>query len=68
MSNDKVQISNEIQSSNTKHFLILKFDIDLAGTRPVPLGRDRRGQGAQYKRNVLSGKPRAVRGELHILT
>jgi hypothetical protein len=30
MSNDKVQISNEIQSSNFKGFLILKFDIDLA--------------------------------------
>jgi len=30
ISNDKVQIPNEIQSSNFKGFLILKFDIDLA--------------------------------------
>jgi hypothetical protein len=30
MSNDKVQISNEIPSSNFKGFLILKFDFDLA--------------------------------------
>jgi pyrimidine operon attenuation protein/uracil phosphoribosyltransferase len=28
--------------------------------------RDRRGQGAQYKRNFLSGKSRPVGGELHI--
>jgi len=30
MSNDKVQILNEIQSSNFKGFSISKFDIDLA--------------------------------------
>jgi hypothetical protein len=39
MSNDKVQISNEIQSSNFKGFSISKFDIDLAYAC-LPVGRD----------------------------
>jgi hypothetical protein len=33
-------------------------------TCPVPPKRDRRGQGAQYERNFLFGKPRLVGGEL----
>ncbi len=36
----------------------------MTGTCRVPPERDRRGQGAQYKRNFLSGKPRPVGGEL----
>jgi hypothetical protein len=32
----------------------------LAGKCPVPPKRDRRGQGAQYDRDYISGKPRLV--------
>jgi hypothetical protein len=38
----------------------------LTGTCPVPPERDRRGQGAQYERNFLSGKPHHVGEELHL--
>jgi hypothetical protein len=32
---------------------------------PLPPKRGRRGRGAQYEGNFLSGKPRPVGGELH---
>jgi len=41
--------------------------LNLAGTYPAPPKRDRRGQGAQYERNFLSGKPRPVGRELHFM-
>jgi hypothetical protein len=34
----------------------------LTGTCPVPPKRDRRGRGAQCKRNHLAGKPRPMGG------
>ena len=45
---------------------LAKVFAQLAGTCPVPPKRDRRGQGARYERNFLSGKPRPVGGELHM--
>ena len=47
------------------NFSVKWVSLKLTGKCPVPHGRDRRGKGAQYKRNLLSGKPRAVRGASH---
>jgi hypothetical protein len=38
----------------------------VTGAFPVPPKRDRRGQGEQYKRNYLAGKPRPVGEELRL--
>jgi integration host factor subunit alpha len=38
----------------------------VAGTWPVPPKRDRRGEGAQYERKCITGKPRPMGGELHL--
>jgi hypothetical protein len=44
-----------------------RVDFELTGMCAVPPKRDRRGQGAQYERNFLSGKPCPVGGELQKL-
>jgi len=40
--------------------------LNLAGTCPASPALQA-GQGAQYERNFLSGKPRPVGGELHFM-